>query len=242
MKNFSRLIGGLVVGLIGLSAVAYGNVVDYNLAYVSKYIWRGQDQDNGQPALQPGATLYLGSTGLSVGIWGNYNIGAGYPNAGTGGTINQEFTEIDYTLTYASAINEDWAYSLYFTRYVYPPAQLAKTEELFLTLTGKSLPLAPTLLVSYDNDQGKGMYASLGGKHSFGFGAITIDAALTAGYDGGQFGVTPGFSDATLALSTVLPAGGLTVTPTINYTVVGKDTRPTSENVCWISLNVAGNL
>ncbi|MFA5112830.1 MAG: TorF family putative porin [Candidatus Margulisiibacteriota bacterium] len=232
----------VVLGLVCLVSVASAALLDVNVAYVSKYIWRGQDQDSGQPALQPGATLYLGNTGFSLGLWGNYNIGADYLNVGTGGNIGRELTEIDYTLTYAASFNDDWSYSVYFSQYTYPAGQFIRTGELFLTLTGNSLPLTPTLTLAYDNDQGKGSYVSLGGKNSFPVGALQIDSALTAGYDGGQYGAKPGFSDATLAFSTALPVNNLTVTPTVNYTVVGKDTRPTSENTFWFSLNVASSL
>ncbi|MDD4179526.1 MAG: TorF family putative porin [Candidatus Margulisbacteria bacterium] len=240
MRNKIRLLGGLVVGLLVLSSVAYGNVVDYNLAYVSKYIWRGQDQDSGQPALQPGVTLYLGETGLSIGAWGNYNIGDSYVVGLGGPVVNKEFTEIDYTLTYASQFNDDWTYSVYLTQYNYPPGEYANTAELFLNLTARSWPFTPTLTYSYDNDKGKGAYVSLAGKNSFNAGSLKIDGSLTAGYDNGQYNVTPGFSDATLALSTAIPVNQLTLTPTVNYTVVGKETRPTSENVFWFSLNIAG--
>ena len=157
-----RLFVLLVVGWLGCWAVggsaAYGLSADVNLAYVSKYIWRGQDQNNGQPALQPGATFYLGNTGLSLGLWGNYNVG---------GIIGKQFTEIDYTVTYASAFNDNWNYSVYYSQYTYPPEQSVRTGELFFALTGNSVPFTPTLTVSYDNDQGKGAYASLAGRNSF---------------------------------------------------------------------------
>jgi uncharacterized protein (TIGR02001 family) len=236
MKRFLiLLVVGLLSGLVVGSAAA---IVDLNATYVSQYIWRGQDQNNGQPALQPGATFYLGNTGLSLGLWGNYNTGGSYTNGVTGGEIGKQFTEIDYSLTYASAFNDNWNYSVYFTEYAYPPEQFVRTGELFFALTGNSLLFTPTLTISYDNDQGKGSYVSLAGKNSFQAGPQKIDGSLTVGYDNGQFGVKPGLSDATLALSTAFPV----ITPTLNYTVVGKETRPTSENVFWFSLNVATSL
>jgi hypothetical protein len=65
---------------------------------------------------------------------------------------------------------------------------------------------------------------------------------LTIGYDGGQYGVTPGSSDATAALSTAIPVGNQTLTPTINYTVISKARRPAAENQLWLSFNLAGVL
>jgi uncharacterized protein (TIGR02001 family) len=227
------LVGLLVVGLFVLGSAAAA--IDVNAAYVSKYIWRGQDQISGQPALQPGVTIPLGPLPLSVGLWASYNLGT---------VSKQEITEVDYTLTYTGALGDDWGYSVYYSIYNYPPitGSGAKSGELFLNLTANKWLFTPTLLYAYDNDQGKGAYVSLNGKQSFNVGQLAIDGALTAGYDGGQFGATPGFSDATLAFSSAIPAGTATITPTVNYTVVGKDTRPTAENTFWFSLNVASSI
>ncbi|HVN67243.1 MAG TPA: TorF family putative porin [Candidatus Sulfotelmatobacter sp.] len=238
-----RLVIFLVVGWLGCLVVSCNAaIMDLNAAYVSKYFWRGQDLNNGQPALQPGATFYLGNSGFSLGLWGSYNLGGSYANALAGGYVERQLTEVDYTLTYASAFSDSWNYSLYYSQYTYPPGQSVRTGELFLALTGNGLPFKPTLTLSYDNDQGKGSYVSLAGKNSFAAGPQKIDCSLTAGYDNGQFGVKPGFSDATFSLSTAFLGNGATFTPTLNYTVVGKDTRPHSENTFWFSLNIASSL
>jgi uncharacterized protein (TIGR02001 family) len=239
MKRFLLLLvvwwlGGLVVG-------SEASLVDINATYVSKYIWRGQDQNGGQPALQSAVTFYLGNSGFSLGLWGNCNIGGNYYGNSnpTGFAIGRQLTEVDYTLTYASAFSDSWNYSFYYSQYTYPPDQFIRTGELFLVLTGDGWPFKPALTLSYDNDQGKGSYVSLAGKNSFAAGPQKIDGSLTVGYDNGQFGVKPGFSDATLALSAALPGKDVTITPSLNYTVVGKDTRPTGENVIWFGLNIA---
>jgi uncharacterized protein (TIGR02001 family) len=225
----------LLGGLVAASLPAAAAVVDFNAAYVSKYIWRGYDLNGTQPALQPGATFYLGNTGLTAGIWGSYNLGS---------MTKQEMTEVDYTLTYANSLGEDWNYSIYYSLYNFPPVTGpgAKSGELFLSVTGNNLLLKPTLTYSYDNDQGNGSYVSLNVKSQLPVGPLPLDCCLTVGYDGGQYGVKPGISDATLALSSAVPAGQATITPLFSYTVVGKDSRPAADNVFWFSLNVASSL
>jgi len=228
-------LGGLVVG-------SEAAIVDINATYAGKYIWRGQDLNNGQPALQPAATFHLGNSGFSLGLWGNYNMGDSYTNALAGGSIGRQLTEVDYTLTYASAFSDSWNYSVYFTQYVYPPEQFVRTGELFFSLTGNSWPFSPTLTFSYDNDQGKGSYVSLAGKHSLSAGPLKIDGSLTAGYDNGQFGVKPGFSDATLIFSSAIQADTATITPQICYTAVNKEMRPAADNILYFCLSIAAGL
>ncbi len=232
MKKLTILF---LIGFFGLVLVSGAGAVDANVAYVSKYIWRGYDLNAGQPALQPGVTVSLGQLPLSLGFWASYNIGT---------VTKQEITEIDYTLGFSPKLGDDWTHYLCACLYNFPPVTgpAAKSTEYFYYLTGNRLLFTPTMMIAYDNDQGKGVYVSLTGKNSFVVGPLAVDGSLTAGYDGGQLGVTPGLSDATLALSTTIPAGETKITPTISYTVVGKDSRPTGENTLWLSVNLAGSL
>ena len=230
-----RLLGGLLVGLFILGSVTYGLAADITAAYVSRYIWRGQDLNAGQPAMQPALTVYLGDQGLSANIWGSYNLGT---------VGKQEITEVDYSLTLARKINDNWSYSLYYTLYNYPPVTGSgnKDGEFFLTLTGDGLLFKPTLLYSYNNVLGNASYVNLAGRQSFNLFNLPIDGSLSFGYDGGQAGVQPGFSDANLVFSSAIQADKATITPQLCYTVVGKDTRPTADNVLYFCVNVAGSL
>jgi uncharacterized protein (TIGR02001 family) len=221
---------GLVLLVACLVSAAAASIVDLNAAYVSKYIWRGYDSNGTQPAIQPGATFYIGETGLSLGLWGSYNLGD---------LTNKELTEVDYTVTYSSSCCENWAYSVYYSTYNYPVTPGANTGELFLSLTGNALLFKPTLTCSYDNDKGKGTYLSLALKNPLPAGPLTLDTSLTIGYDGGQYGAKAGLSDANLAVSTAIPVSSLTVTPTLNYTAINKDTGRVLDNLFWFSLNVA---
>ncbi len=232
----------IFVLILVLASPSFAALADLSAAYVSKYIWRGYDLNAAQPAIQPSATIYLGNTGLTLGLWSSANAGDAYLNAATGNTVNKEATEMDYTLTYASSFNDNWSYLVYYSLYNYPVAPGGNTGEIFFSLTGNALPLTPTLIASYDNDKGKGAYFILAGKKSFSAAALNIDSSLTVGYDCGQFGVKAGLSDATLSISSVIPACNLNITPSVNYTIINKDSRPADENVFWFSLNAGGSL
>jgi uncharacterized protein (TIGR02001 family) len=226
----------LIVGLLGVSLVGLAGAAtfDGSVSYVSKYLWRGQDLNGGQPALQTSFTYYTPLNGVSVNAWGSYNLG---------NSTKQEVTEFDYTLTYAAAIGEDWNYYLAYDYYTYPPltGDPAKTTELFASLTRNNVLFTPTLTYSYDIDQGKGSYVSLALKNKVQAGALPVDALLTVGYDGGQYGVTPGISDGLLTLSSTFVLNDTTLTPALNYLVVNKTMRPTAENTFCFCLTWAGS-
>lgn len=231
------LLGGLLVGLADAARF------DGSVSYVSKYLWRGYDWNGKQPALQTSFTYYTPLTGVSLNLWGSYNLGNSYLHGTTGGTVNKEFTEFDYTLTYAAALGEEWNYSVYYAYYTYPLASgpAPKTGEIFASVTRNNVLFTPTVTYSYDIDQGKGSYVSLCGKRSFAAGPLPVDCSLTVGYDGGQYGAKPGISDGALALSSAFAINNTTLTPSLNYVLVNKDSRPADENVFWFGLAWAGS-
>jgi hypothetical protein len=152
-------------------------------------------------------------------------------------------TEFDYTLTFASTLGEEWGYSFYYAYYTYPPltGSAAKTSEIFFSLARNNILFAPTVTCSYDLDQGQGAYVSLALKSRAQVGRLPVDALLTVGYDGGQYGAKPGISDGSLALAATLAFNETTVTPSLNYTVINKDSRPADENVIWFGVTWAGS-
>jgi uncharacterized protein (TIGR02001 family) len=224
----------LVVGLFGVSLVGLAEAAtfDGSVTYVTKYLWRGQDLNGGQPALQTSFTVYTPLSGVSVNLWGSYNLG---------NLTKQDVTEFDYTLTYAAAIGEDWNYSLYYDYYTYPASGAPKTGEIFASLTRNNILFTPTVTYSYDIDQGKGSYVSLALKKQVAVGALPVDTCLTVGYDGGSYGVKPGVSDGLLAVSSTFQLNDTTLTPILNYSVVNKEMRPASENTICFCLAWAGS-
>jgi len=226
----------LVVGILGCWVVGTVSaaVVDANVAVVSKYMWRGMDSNLTQPAVQPGVTYYTPINGLSLGLWGSYNIGS---------ITNKEMTEVDYIVTYTSALSDALGYSLTYNAYTYPNNAAAKTAEIILNLTANQLSFTPTLLFAYDAEQFKQWYASLGGKTSFALGRMDIASCLTVGYNNGQYNIKPGISDANLTFSTNLPVGSVTLTPSVNYTWANADNGVNVDaNTFWFGLTIAGSI
>jgi hypothetical protein len=234
MGNLVRLL--LVVGLLGglLVGLVEAAVFDGSVSYVSKYMWRGYDSNGTQPAMQTSFTYYTPVTGVSLNLWGSYNLG---------NLTKQEVTEFDYTLTYASTLGDEWNYSLYYAYYTYPPltGAAAKTGEIFFSLTRNNVLFTPTVTYSYDIDQGKSYYICLALKNQIAAGALPLDTLMTVCYDGGQYAVTPGISDGSLAVSSTFAINNTTLTPSLNYTLVNKASRPTGENTFWFGLTWAGS-
>ena len=220
--------------LLVMISQASASLLDANLCYVSNYMWRGYDLNGNQPALQPSLTVYLGSTGLNLNLWGSINAG----NA-----ARQELTEVDYTLTYSGAWPGRFNYSIYYVYYVYPNRPGIETGEIFTTLCFNELFWSPTLLFSYDMDKGKNAYVNLAGKSNLTLGALELSPAINAGYDMGQFGVKAGWSDINLSLSTILGAGTFSITPSINYVMANPENRiADSPNKFWASLGIGASL
>ena len=220
-----------------LSTSAFAALVDLNAAYVSKFIWRGFDCNITQPAVQPGATVYLGGSGATLSLWGSYNIG---------NITKNELTELDGILSYASSIREGLDYAVSYTYMTFPilTGDTAKSKEIAIGLTGSLLPFSPTLTVAYDHDQGKGMYTSLAGRYALNIGALPeIISSLTIGYNAGQWGAKPGVSDGLLSLSSSFNLGGLNLSPNVNYAVISRDSGINPDaNVFWFGVSSTSSI
>lgn len=227
-----------VIMFLLLVSASYGAVIEANMEYVSRYMWRGYDLNLGQPALQPELKLNLGDTGLSIGLWSSFNIGS---------LTKKMFDEIDYSLEYASSLNDELSYTVGYTAYTYPRFPEQKTGELIFSFTGEKLCCSPTLMLSYDSELGRGMYASVSVKNSYELLALKLDAMGSVGYDGGQFGAKQGISDGALELSSTFLIGWVpflpvNVTPKVAYTFVNEESRPSDKSTFWFGLNGSASL
>ena len=121
---------------------------------VSQYVWHGIVFNN-EPVWQP--YLEFGINGLSVNLWFNYELTDNliYPD----GPGEHEFTEADWTITYAGAV-EGITYSIGFLNYNYVNTGINSTSEIFFSL-GLDNEFAPTVTVYRDIDQAEGLYAKM---------------------------------------------------------------------------------
>ena len=157
-------------------------------ALVSKYIWRGQRLTN-DFSLQPSMTLGMGN--FSINIWGNLDLaavnegdalflpenpGSGLPAVADRSGLKGKFSEVDYTFSYAAALNDAVSLDVGTIFYSFPErsASLATTTEIYGSLSFDA-PLAPSATIYLDVDEtsagdgSSGLYFLLAGGHSIPF-------------------------------------------------------------------------
>jgi uncharacterized protein (TIGR02001 family) len=209
--------------LLTLSAgLAFAQATDIStnvdLAYVSKYIWRGTVQ-NDDPAFQPSITL-SNPSGVSFNFWGSMNTSAG--NSGN-------FTEEDYTLSYAWTAGTK-AMSAGYIYYAFPNTAFASTQEVYSSICFGG-PLCTTFSMNYDFDEAGGFYGALSGGYACNLTpsksvptTMNLSAKLgfaTSGYNDFYFGVDKtALVDFVLGASVPYEAGKMTITPSLSYSMV----------------------
>jgi len=112
--------------------------VDAKIDYVQKYMCRGFDLQNGDPAIQPSFTLDMGSTGFYSGMWASYALDAEW----------HEWNEIDFYVGYYDSLWEkDWyAIDIDITYiYYYFPRQDRDEDSHDIALALKLLNVIPPI-------------------------------------------------------------------------------------------------
>lgn len=231
-----------------------GITLDATIA--SKYMWRGFDVLDDHAAFQPSADFDLWQTGLGANVWGSFALSGGF----------EDLDELDYTLYYSRTLFEEESYAIdfgmNFIYYDFPNtgSELADSMEAGISLALPSLiPLGDSFLVPfyyggylwpYDEDEGpdEGWY------HNFGLAcdlpitpliseqeeqAISLSADVS--YTDGYFDVEPGFTHATVSISTTFESKGFSVTPAVYYqnTFDEDDGVNTDEDEVWTTLSVS---
>lgn len=195
----------------------------FDLAYVSKYVWRGIPQ-TASWALQPSVTAAHGS-GLSFNYWASRDGDKG------------DFTENDYTLNYSrqaagAVLNAG------IIHYAFPNTSAPATSELYAGVTGGGA-LSPSLTVNWDFDEADGIYAALGVSGRLpgpsGTGDLQFTGRLgfsTGSYNGYWFGVrSAAISDVYIGVSAGYQFGRIAVTPSLGYCSVVSNKLRNSPNM-----------
>jgi len=203
--------------------------IEGEMSYVSSYIWRGFDAlPDGNDALQPGVTFYLGDSGHSFNLWGS-----------TGVDKTGDLDEVDLTWNYTRAWSgrDDAALSFGLVYYGYPQAD-SDSVEIYTGVTLTNMLLQPSLMVFADFGEGDGYYATLGVNHTFGAAILgkPVNFTASAGYQDGYWGAEPGVSDITFSLSTDYEVGTVRVTPALNFAVIPEDSVNADDNEFWFSI------
>lgn len=138
-----------------------------NVAFTTDYIFRGISQTQHDPALQGGFTF--GQNGLSVGLWGsNVNFGSEDNSSG----------EIDLSLGYSLAVNEQMGVDFGYVYYVYPGESDNHYGELY---AGLSYAFTDTVSGSFKYYYSDDYFAATGPADYFDFAlsiALPAEASL----------------------------------------------------------------
>jgi hypothetical protein len=225
--KFSVLSCGMI--LCGLSEVSAEGKIDFELRadYSSKYIWRGQNLDD-DPVVQPGVAASY--KGLTAAIWGNLELTNINGDSG-------DFSELDYSLDYSSAIPgmESVGYSVGLIYYDFPGTVTNDTTEVHWGLNF-DFPANPSVTVFHDVDEAEGTYISLGVGHSvdkivelFLDAPVRMETGAAFGWGSGSYNKyywgTGQSKMNDLALSACFPIelAGWTVAPNLNYVTLLSD-------------------
>lgn len=219
----------------------------FDLAFNSKYVWRGQTLTD-DPVMQPSFTVAYGN--LSLNLWGNVDLG---DVNGNDGNLN----ELDVTLDWTQEICGPLSMSFGVIYYDFPNTNFNDTWELYI---GASLDyfLSPSTTVYFDIDEVDGVYWTFDFGHSFDVPEIpdlpewmslsTLDIAFGIAwadheYNVGYFGVnSSGWNDFHASVSLPIAIGDcVTVTPTVAYTSMIDETvrnNTADADVIWYGVNI----
>lgn len=208
--------------------------VSVNSAFLTKYIWRGQDLGD-EPVMQN--DYALSKWGLTLDLWTNYSMNSDKSkDAGR----YQEYTEIDYTVCYLLNFGKtsEWLktdcpellkplnFMSGYTYYTFPNtadwhSKLFDSHEVCFG-TSYDCFLKPSFTWYWDVDQGKGSYYKIGIAHTFEFqGGITANVAMTTAYNDKQWTDKSGWSDMNFSGGVNIPLFRyFTVTPTVSYSLI----------------------
>lgn len=145
----------------------------------SKYVSRGLNTVD-DVVFQP--SISVGYENFSTTLWGNMEL-TDENQADYGRDPSGEFTEINWTLDWASTWGENWNIGAGFIHYLFPNTGGNPTSELYAT-AGYNVFLNPTVTLYWDVDELRGVYMNVGVSHSFedvwSFGNTSVTADLYA--------------------------------------------------------------
>jgi len=221
-----------------------GLLFDLDLAWNSKYVWRGINVTE-DPVLQPAITFGYGD--LSLNVWANLDTTA----------VNDyewQANEIDYTLDY-SASWEKMNFSVGGIFYQFPGLHDVDTVEVYGAV-GLDVPSSPTLTVYQDLDEHDGTYMVLSFGHTFedvwkpsSAVRMGVDVGMSFGYGTRKHNLfyygadASGWADATVTLGLPFAIGEhVTVTPAVHHSWILSDGLSDAlgeDSAFWAGVSVA---
>lgn len=251
------LMGGLMCVLANAFALEIGQQeVNITLtdAYVSRYIFRGQDlfgDNDGSHQLSidiafPGL---IAGTDVSLNIWSALPLSGGHEDA----------EEVDYTLAFARDLGESFSASAGYTYFDFPntTSTALDVSEFWTSLTLNKIPLLPmdvsaTVFVAYDIETqsgglDEGVYFSWGFDteiplpeialfqegQTLGIGVVNWGNDGVAGLEASSLYATD------ILLSTSYAVGDFSITPSINYSIGHIEAINSGNDELWAGVEIS---
>jgi len=261
MRKISLFLVVLLVFSLALSVMPSqglefeGQDVDITLseAYVSRYIWRGQDlYGENDAAYQPSIDIalpeFLFGTDVSLNVWGSFPLRSGHEDA----------EEFDYTVTFSRDLIDNVNVSVGHTYFDFPNTT-SKTDvsEPWLSVTLNKIPAFPidvamSVFAGYDfqttsGGPDEGWYYSWGFDTELPLPIFPIfqkDQTLALGIvNWGNDGVAdlkPSSLYATeLSFSSSYAFWGFSITPGIYYTINHEEEINSGDDELWAGVDIS---
>ena len=232
LRKWILIAAGLVLFLVP-SALMAGEerpTASADVAFLSKYVWRGYELSEDSLVIQPSITVEYKGFGLN--LWGNLDTD-NYV------TDSHEFNETDFTFSY------DHSFGIFSLGlgYIYysldaeldrgsptpDPGEIDDDTQEFYASGALDVLLSPTLTIYRDFDTLDTWYFNLAISHSFPMPKdLSLDLGASVAYyifdDKDAFGNDSFFNDGTLSAALSIPvAEYFTVAPTLSYTFALSD-------------------
>ena len=238
MKASMKIVSGLIL----MMALCTGGLqaqdekewsVSFDNAFVSKYIWRGQNLSN-TASMQPG--MSFGYKGVSVSSWSNF----AHTAFGDSGVAGNHWTEHDLTVDYGFALGDKVSVNAGWINYAFPNVNEGRyTNEVYGGVSIDTI-LQPTFAVYGDMHNGEGMYYNFGIGHSVPMGSLGLNLSAAVGVNQGQWIEITTVSDVVLGVSLDIPIGDkVTFSPFYNY-ITGNDSLRTCDGCFYYTGSIGG--
>lgn len=219
MATFVRWVSAILVLLVFSTSAQPGEnqaQVGADLAFYSKYIWRGMVWDE-DPVLQP--DLWMTVSRLTMTFWGNMDL------TRSNGDFEGQFNEWDTFITadvYSGKIVEVGG-GIYYNSFPTSSGSGTSTAEVAGQLT-VHVPGSPTIAAYWDIWQLHGVYLNFGFSQELQIGAGTLSTLAACGWGDARHNLwsgvpeAGGWLDAQACVTYSLPVKAwLSLTPGIQY-------------------------
>lgn len=239
MKSLVRIIVALAI-LVAFSGSALQAQdekpwsLSFDNAFVSKYIWRGQNLSN-TASMQPGLAFSYG--GVTVSSWSNF----AHTGFGDSGVAGNHWTEHDLTVDYGLQFGDKVAANFGWINYAFPNFNDGRYSNEIYGSVGIDTILQPSFAVYGDMHNGDGMYYNFGIGHSLAVGnGVAMNLSASLGVNQGQWIEITTVSDVVLGVSFDIPMGdNVTLSPFYSY-ITGNDSLRTCAGCFYYTGSIGG--